>query len=116
MRFRPFLPQPLKLLRCYGSSLVYRAFTLEVAQPRDCSLMYSTGMSLSSLCLRVQGSGFNIEIARSLTCFSDRDLPQYWSPLAVCKEHTQPVTDVLWHDAHILSNPNQVKSVSTNHL
>lgn len=35
------------------------------------------------------------------------DLPQYWSPLAVCKEHTLPVTDVLWQDAHVLSNPNQ---------
>jgi hypothetical protein len=82
---------------------------------------FNLEISLSSLDFRVEGfrvegSGFNLEIARSLTCFSDRDLPQYWSPLAVCKEHTQPVTDVLWHDAHILSNPNQVKTVSTNHL
>jgi hypothetical protein len=27
------------------------------------------------------------------------DLPQNWTPLAVCAQHTQPATDILWHDA-----------------
>jgi len=36
------------------------------------------------------------------------DLPQWWSPLAGACGHSDPATDMVWQDAHVLQHPNQV--------
>ncbi|EKX40303.1 hypothetical protein GUITHDRAFT_142806 [Guillardia theta CCMP2712] len=36
------------------------------------------------------------------------DLPSFWTPLASLCGHTKPVTDMVWQDAHVFSQPNQL--------